>query len=79
MLVCYFSNKPGFLSFLYFSETVQQNAGVVFLNEEVNFQQVFKVTKKSPYFDTIKNLLQRYFEAGMLDRIFNNIHESSHK
>lgn len=62
-----------------FSETVQNNKGVVFLNEEVNFQQVFKISKKSEYFDIIKNLLRRYFEAGILDRIFNNIHETSHK
>lgn len=62
-----------------FSQTVQRYNGVVFLKEEINFQQVFKVSKESKHFGTIKMLLRRYFEAGMLDRIVNDIHKTSHK
>lgn len=62
-----------------FSKTVQANEGVVFLKEEINFQQVFKVSKDSKHFNTTKKLMRRYFEAGLLDRTFSDIQTSSHK
>lgn len=66
-------------SLILFSKTVQKHKGVVFLKNEINFQEVFKVSKNSKHLKTIKNLFRRYFEAGMLDRIFNDIHKTSHK
>ncbi|XP_055304739.1 uncharacterized protein LOC129569665 [Sitodiplosis mosellana] len=61
------------------NKTVQKHEGVVFLREEINFQQMFKVSKDSKHFDRIKKLVRRYFEAGMLDQIFNYIHATSYK
>lgn len=62
-----------------FSATVKMNHGIVFLKEEINFQHIFKVSKTSIHYETITKLVRRYFEAGMLDRIFLDIHRESHK
>lgn len=59
-------------------QTVQENSDFL-LNEEIDFRHVFKVSKDSKHFSTIKKLLRRYFEAGMLDQIFRDIHKRSHK
>lgn len=58
---------------------MQKYEGVVFLQEDINFQQIFKLSKDSKYYNIIKNLVRRYFEAGILDHIINDIHQSSHK
>ncbi|XP_031625588.1 uncharacterized protein LOC116342209 [Contarinia nasturtii] len=68
-----------FLSCDVANKTVERHDGVVFLKEDINFQQVFKVSKGSMHYDTIKMLVRHYFEAGILDRIFNQIHGTSYK
>lgn len=68
-----------YILFDIFSKTVLKYEGVVFLQEEINFQQVFKLSKDSEYYNIIKNMVRRYFEAGILDRIINDIHQNSHK
>lgn len=68
-----------FLVILVFSATVKMNHGIVFLKKEINFQHIFKVSTKSRHYETITKLVRRYFEAGMLDRIFVDIHRDSHK
>lgn len=67
------------LSHFIFSATVKMNHGVVFLKEEIDFQHIFKVSTTSIHYETITKLVRRYFEAGMLDRIFVDIHRESHK
>lgn len=61
------------------SATIRTNPGIVFLKEEINFQHIFKVSVTSIHYETVTKLVRRYFEAGMLNRIFANIHSESHK